>query len=211
MMKMKNISLKVLVIALLFVFIGSEAKAQQWYGAFSYQVSFPTGDTKEFADDISFIGFALDFRNVVARNTTVGVLLGWNVFHERTDETIQLMRNGNPGAVTGLQDRTINSFPIMANFHRYFGEPSGKKFFVGLNAGGYYMVQRFDIGIYTFQEDEWQWGIIPEIGMTIPLQRTTSLIISGKYHFAFTGDSPVGGDIKHQYISIGVGIAWTEY
>ena len=210
-MKIRNIFLKVSLITLVFIFIGSEARAQQWYGAFSYQVSFPTGDTKEFADNVSYIGFALDFRNVVARNTTVGVLLGWNVFHERTSETIELMRNGNPGAITGLQDRTINAFPIMANFHRYFGQPRGTKFFVGLNAGGYYMVQRFDIGIYSFQNDQWQWGIIPEVGVAIPMQSNTSLLINAKYHFAFTGESAVGNDIKNQYISLGIGIAWTEY
>ncbi len=210
-MNIKKVISNILIVVMPVLFINSQANAQQWYGSFSYQVSFPTGDTKEFADNVSFIGFALDFRNVVARNTTVGVLLGWNVFHQRTSETIELMRNGNPGAVTGLQDRTINSFTIMANFHRYFGQPRNTKFFVGLNAGGYYMVQRFDIGIYSFQEDQWQWGIIPEIGVAIPLQRTTSLMITGKYHFAFTGESPLGDEINNQYISIGIGIAWTEY
>jgi len=200
-----------MLFALPLLAIGSRAEAQQWYGGFSYQVSMPMGDTKDFTEDVGFLGFALDFRNVVSHNTTVGVLLGWNVFHTRTSETIEVIRNGNPGAITGLQDRTINSFPIMANFHRYFGQKGNTKFFFGLNAGGYYMVQRFDIGIFSFQNDEWQWGVIPEMGVVIPMQSNTSLLITAKYHYAFSGQNAVGTDVKNQYISLGIGFSWTEY
>ena len=209
-MNIKNIILKTLPVIMLILFINTQAKAQNWYGAFSYQISFPTGDTKDFADKTSFIGFSLDFRRAVAPKTTVGLLLGWNVFHERTSDVIDLVRDGNPGAVSGLQDRTLNSFPFMINAHKYFGKDNGTSFFAGLNAGGYYMLQQFDIGIYTFGNDQWQWGIIPEVGIVIPLQDESSLVITGKYHFAFTGESAVGTDISNQYISLGIGFSWNN-
>ena len=120
------------------------------------------------------------------------------------------MKTENPGAITGLQDRTINAIPIMLNAHQYFGKRKGIRPYIGLNAGGFWMLQRFDIGIYRFQEDEWQWGIAPEIGVLVPLKGNSSIIVNGKYNYAFTGDSPVGGDINNEYWMIGIGYVWNQ-
>lgn len=182
--------------------------AQDWVSSITYQISIPAGDTKQFTDDISFRGFAMDFRKQVDKSATVGLLLGWNVFYQRVTQTTEL-ETENPVAITGVQDRTLNAFPLMLNAHYYFG--SDNKFYAGLNAGGYYMLQRFDIGIYRFQNDEWQWGIIPEIGFMTPLSGGSTLIINAKYNYTFTGESPLGGDINHQYWSIGIGWAWSQY
>ena len=51
----------------------------------------------------------------------------------------------------------------------------------------------------------------PEIGVLVPLNRYGSLLLSGKYHYAFTGDSITGGDINHEYWTIGIGYAWRQY
>ena len=183
--------------------------AQQWYGVATYQISFPAGDTKNFTDEISFRGFGLDFRYTVRQNTTVGMAFGWNVFYQRTTKTAQL-ETDNPGAITGTQDRYLNAFPIMANAHYYFGDRGGIRPYVGLNAGGYYMVQRFSIGIVSLQKDEWQWGIAPEAGVIIPMDRDWAVMVNGKYNYAFTGKSPLGEDIKHSYASLNIGIVWQQ-
>jgi len=73
------------------------------------------------------------------------------------------------------------------------------------------MAQRFAIGIHSFQQDEWQWGIAPEIGFLVPLSRGSTLIVNGKYNYAFTGESPVGADINHEYWTIGIGFAWSQF
>jgi len=185
-------------------------RAQDWYGAATYQISFPLGDTKTFANKTSFRGIGFDFRKTVSPSTTLGVTFGWNVFHRRVRETLEIDTE-NPGAVTGVQDRTINAFPIMLNVHRYFGHEGGVQPFVGLNAGGYIMAQRFDIGLFTFQKDQWQWGVAPEIGFAIPLQSGSTLFINGKYNYAFTGKSAVGTDVNNSYISVGIGFAWLQY
>ncbi len=183
--------------------------AQKWYGAATYQISFPLGDTKNFTDATSFRGFGLDFRYTVQKTTTVGVALGWNSFHERTTETIELGTT-NPGAITGTQNRHINSFPIMANVHYYFGERGGVRPYVGLNAGGYYMLQRFSIGISTIQNDRWEWGIAPEAGIIIPVDRDLAIMINGKYNYAFTGESVVETDINHSYVGLNIGVVWQQ-
>lgn len=184
--------------------------AQEWIGSALYQAAVPTGDTKTFVDAASFRGVALDFRKTLDPNTTFGVFFGWNIFYKRLNETIEL-KTPNPGALTGLQDRTLNAFPIMLNVHRYFGDKKAARPYVGLNAGGFYMVQRLDIGIYSFQKDEWQWGAAPEFGVLVPVKGDNSIILNLKYNYAFTGESPIGADVNNAYWTIGLGYAWNEY
>jgi hypothetical protein len=195
----------------IFCFVFSDrANAQWWQGAVTYQVSFPTGDTKDFTDGTSFRGVGLDFRTPLDENTTWGLFAGWNVFHKRITTSIDVQFQDVPGVVTGLQDRTLNAFPIMLNIHRYFGQTNGIRPYVGLNAGGFINLQRFEIGILSLDENRWDWGGAPEVGVLIPLQNELTLLISGKFNYAFTGKSVIGTDINNSYFNINIGFAWKE-
>ena len=185
------------------------AQTETWYGAATYQISVPFGDTKEIIDATSFIGFGLDFRYIFMEKTSVGFTLGWNVFHERSTETTQLDTQ-NPGAITGTQDNYLNSFPIMANIHYHFGERGGIRPYVGLNAGGFYMLQEFAIGIVALENNGWEWGIAPEAGVIIPVDMEWGIMVNGKYNYAFTGESAVGTDINHSYLSLNIGFVWRQ-
>lgn len=209
-MKTMKLLLGIFIIGVLFIALSTRAYSQQWYSAATYQVSFPSGDTKDFANGTSWRGVGLDFRKSLNWNTTVGFFFGWNVFHERINGTIQL-KTDNPGAVTGLQDRYINSFPIMVNVHRYLGERGSIRPYLGVNAGGFIMLQRFEIGVLALQKDQWQWGFAPEIGFLIPLQSGATLFVNGKYNYAFTGASVLGGDIRHSYFNLNIGFAWSQF
>jgi len=200
----------ILFVSLVFFVLSNHGFAQEWLSTITYQISIPSGDTKQFIDETSFLGLGMDFRKPVDRNTTVGFMFGWNVFNQRVTKTVELATE-NPITITGLQDRTLNSFPIMLNAHRYFGRGRDPRFYLGLNAGGFYMLQRFAIGIHSYQTDQWQWGIIPEVGFVMPMSGGSTLIINGKYNYAFSGDSPLGGDINHEYWTIGIGFAWSQY
>ena len=185
------------------------AQRHTWFGAATYQVSFPLGDTKNFTDETSFRGFGLDFRYTVQKSTTVGLSFGWNIFHQRTSETAELGTK-NPGAISGTQDRYINAFPIMANVHYYFGERGRIRPYVGLNAGGYFMLQRFAIGIVALDNDRWEWGMAPEVGFIIPVERDFAIMVNGKYNYAFTGESVLGNDINHSYVGLNIGFVWQQ-
>ncbi len=178
----------------------------QWFGAATYEVSLPTGDAKKFTDATSFRGFGLDFRKSIKPATTVGLFLGWNVFHERINETFPL----KIGAVTGVQDRYINSFPMMLNVHRYFGREGSARPYAGLNAGGFIVTQRFDLGFASLQRDSWEWGVAPEVGVVIPLNYTTKFMINGKFNYAFTGEAIAGNDFKLAYWGLNAGFVWEQ-
>jgi outer membrane protein len=135
------------------------AQRESWFGAATHQISIPLGDTKEYTDATSFCGVGLDYMYLIDRQYSVGLFFGWNVFYERRIETAQLDTQ-NPVAITGTQDRYLNSFPIMANVHYYFGERGGVRPYVGLNAGGFIMLQEFAIGIVALENNRWDWGQI---------------------------------------------------
>src|SRR5262245_18677274 len=84
-----------------FLFLPVAAHAQNWYTGITYEMSLPNTDLKDFIDETSYRGFGMTFRQMVDRNISTGLFFGWNVFHQRTTETIQL----DNGAITGTQDR----------------------------------------------------------------------------------------------------------
>ena len=108
MRHMKTIRTLALV-ALVVACTHTTALAQDWFGIATWNVSVPDGDTKNFVDETSFLGFGLEFRKEFRPKTTVGILGSWEVFHERRDGSIDI----GSGTITGTNDRYINSFPIM--------------------------------------------------------------------------------------------------
>lgn len=194
------------VFALVLLMFGTGySQKEQWYGAFTYSVSIPTGDTKSFVEEISWRGIGLDYRYMIDRTYSVGLNFGWNVFYERTENKTTQTENG---AVTGTSDRTINAFPIMANIHYYFGERKSIRPYVGLNAGGYVMNQRFEIGVFAWERDSWEWGIAPEAGVVIPVERDFGIILNGKYNYALTGEDVFETTINHTYWQVNAGFVW---
>ena len=186
---------------------GGSARAQDWYGAATWQISVPTGDTKDFVDETSFRGFGLDFRKVVATSTTLGIATGWNVLYERRTGTTEI----NNVSATGTQDRTINSFPIMLGLHHYFGERRQLRPYIGLNAGTFVIIRTIEIGVYGAEEDAWEWGIAPEAGIVIPTQSGAGIIINARYNWSFTSQDLSGADEDLTYWGINVGFVWEQY
>ena len=200
-----NFLLMVTLCILLPVMQGSAQN--RWYGVATYQVSIPLSDTKEFIDKTSWLGWGLEFRYQVERNVTVGFNTGWYTFNQRTSGTLEVEN----GAITGTQDRYLNSFLIMLSAHYYFGNRSEVRPYAGLGAGGFWDLMRYSIGIYSFDNDRFDWGFTPEVGIIIPLQREYGIIISAKYNYAFTGESVAGKDFNNSFLGINVGFAWMNY
>jgi hypothetical protein len=120
----------------------------------TWNVSIPTEDTKKFVDETSFLGFGLEFRKEFKPSTTVGILGSWEVFHQRTSGSIDI----GSGTITGSQDRYINSFPIMLGLHRYFGTAGATRPYIGINAGGFVLIQTLRVGLSEIEDDTWEWG-----------------------------------------------------
>jgi hypothetical protein len=205
---MKNQSLLYITTLTLVTLIFSTAGyAQFWgdsYSAITYNMALPLGDTKDFISDYSWRGMGLEFRKFSSRNISYGLSLGWNVLHKETNETIEI--NDGGGHATGNQDRTINAFPIMIGFHYYLGQ-KGSRPYIGLNGPGYYVAERLDIGVFSFQNDGWNWGLAPEIGFFMPLDGGATLLVNARYNYAFESS----GRGPYSYMGFNIGFAWSSY
>lgn len=203
--------MKYILAAILVLLVAANAFGQNKITAFHYNISIPDQDLKNYISDTSWLGFGFDGRWFVSpdRPITLGISLGWQVFDEHTNETI-VTENA---ALTGQQGRYVNSFPMMVTGHYYFGNKDKMWVFAGGGVGTYYIVQRFDVGVFAVEEDNWHFGFYPELGVQIPLQeRDAALFISGRYNFALAAGESVTGDEKDfNYWGFNVGFAYNGW
>jgi hypothetical protein len=197
-------TLQVLAAALvLTVAVNAPAGAQnRWFYAFGYQSSIPLANTKDFTDHLSWRGVSFEARKSLKPGMTVGLSLGWHVFDEATDAVVSFKNID----VSGDQLRYINSFPILV-VHKYFGEAGSPRPFLGLNAGGYVMEHRLEIGLVALEETNFHFGFAPELGIVVPLEGNSAVYLSGRYNYAFSA-----GNVDDQsYVGISAGYAWSNW
>lgn len=182
--------------------------AQNYMSTLTYDISVPYGDSKNFIENPSYLGVTFDTRKFIMPSLSVGASIGWQVLYQKTSELIEL-ENGH---VSGTQFRHINSVPIMLNSHLYLGGSNCSECFlpyVGLNAGGYLVWQRFEMGIFSLEDQHWQWGIAPELGFTVKLS-DFHVNISSKLHYGIpAGSSSMFDEAPAlNYISFNLGFAY---
>jgi len=175
----------------------ADAWAKDSWGIFNYEMSIPTSDTGDFIDETSFRGIGLEGRWFNTRNTSIGYSLDWNVLHEKTGDAITV----NNVTLSGTQDRTINTFPFLVTAHRYMGPEN--RFFAGLGGGLYYAERRFDIGIFSFDSEEWHFGVAPEIGVSYEIDYDVRAVLAVRYNYGFEKS-----DSTLTYWTLKLGIGW---
>ena len=197
--------MKYIIATLLILLVAANAFGQSKITILSYQMSVPDQQLDEYIDETSFRGVGFDGRWFVSADTpiTLGLALAWHVFDKQTDEMIVF----DDGALSGRQNRYVNSFPIMLTGHWYIGNKDKLWISIGGGIGTYYIIQRLEIGVNALEESNWHFGGYPEIGLQIPLSEA-DFFVSGKYHYAFdTGDSVQGetpNDFNYWTISVGL-------
>jgi hypothetical protein len=173
----------------------------------TWNISIPVEDTEKFVGETSYAGFGMDFRKQVKESTTFGIMASWEVFHERTSESVVL----DNVTITGSQDRYINSFPIMLGLHRYFGSEGGRRPYIGINGGGFVVIQTLRVGVLEVEEDSWEWGVMPEAGFIFPLQSGAALVANARYSWALTGENLLGEESLLTYWGVRIGFVWEQY
>jgi hypothetical protein len=156
-------------IALLLVCAAS-VKAQD-LSAFrlTYDMAIPTGQfNSDYINKTSWRGIGFDSRWEVKTNVTVGFNLGWQVFSQRFDDVTEVLGSGRT-TVNGTQFRFVNTFPMQANVHYYFGEEYGVRPWAGLALGTAYSDQRTQVGFSEIQATSWSFALTPQVGIDVPL------------------------------------------
>lgn len=175
--------MKFLKALIIIVFLSDTAYGQKFIGL-SYKVAAPVGNTSDYIDKISFRGLEAELRTFLTERVSLGGSLGWQAYYESTGE--QVIR-GEDFALSGKQWRYINSFPLMLTGH-YYSRPGGSfQFYGGLGLGIVHNIRRTDVGLYTFEESAWNFGLAPEVGVLVPVGITGDLHFALKYNQSFSG------------------------
>lgn len=188
------------------------AARAQYLSTLTYSVSFPTGDTKDFVDNDSWIGVNFEGQRFISPTVSAGLSFGFNEFYHRENSTIQITN----GATTGESYRHLNVFPILVTAHFYPNRHSGRGYgeartlpYAMLGAGTYFIRQVFDFGVFEFTEDAWHFGLAPEIGILVPLQRGGAATLNARYNYPFeAGNYTLTGKSSFNFWSINLGVAY---
>ncbi len=196
-----------LIIAILLFFAGS-IFSQRHLSVLTYNMGVPEGNLADFVGTFSYRGLGIQSRVFVEKDVSIGGKLGWNIFDEKSDRLIV----GNNWAVSGTNVRNLNVFPFLVNSHYYIGERKGIRLYIGANTGLYYITQKFQMGTARLFEDNWHFGIAPEAGIIIPVDKEVALTFSIDYNFAFdSGESVTGSeDNSYSFIGLNIGLAWDK-
>ncbi len=169
--------------------------------AITYDVSAPTGNTRDFVSTASWRGLSIEGRTFFRPNWSAGFNFGWTTFHE-SGKRLSEIENGH---VSGNQFRLVYSVPLVGTLHYYPNpNPYGGKVmhYVGIGAGAYAIENELQLGLYAFNDNNWHFGFCPEYGFMVPAE-TVFFIFNIKYNYAFSS-----GDIDAQsYFTLRFGVS----
>jgi len=187
------------------------AAAQEYIEGLNYSMGIPSGDTKKFTNNESWLGLAFDGQWFASPNASAGIMLGWNEFYERTSDRPFELENGT---ITGQQYRHLNVFPMLVSGRIYLNRDKrvdmSRTMYIGMGTGAYYVRQLFSMGTSQFTTDSWLFGVAPEAGFLFPLGVGNLGTIQARYHYPFSGGDFMGdggGAKSIQYWSIQIGVS----
>jgi hypothetical protein len=177
----------IVTIVLIFITMFTHLQAQDILGI-SYDISIPTLDTKEFVSNTSLVGFGLDARKMTHGKYSYGVTFHWNSF---TDDRLERLNTGDGNTVT-IDDRSMESFPLLLNSHYYFfSDIESFRPFFGGNIGTYFIITRRVVDGVKRSDTAWHFGLAPDIGFMFHFMDDVHVMLTLRYNYAFkTGGSP---------------------
>jgi hypothetical protein len=207
---MKHILLTVLLLVVM-TGIASAQVSNTLFGI-TWNVGIPMGNTKDFIDKVSYSGVSFEGRSWLNKDFAVGGMFGWSIFDLVSREPIQIDQPNYGGTISGTQERWINTLPIMVSGFYHFGRGDIVPY-VGANVGTYYIVETFGIGTVAWESRNWHFGVAPEAGIMIGLSRTTYLMLTARYNYAFdSGENIAGGEDNAQsWVNLNVGLGFTTF
>lgn len=191
---------KILILAAFSLLVVFTTKAQN-SSTLMYNVAVPMGDLKDFINPVSARGLSFDYQYMMTDNVALGFGIGWQVFYEdigffeSTDGT---------ATISGYQYRYLNSFP--AHFTAtYFLDNGGLVIpYGGLGIGIAYNLRNTDFGMFTIEEDAWQFSLRPEAGLLFDLSYNFAMKLNIRYVQSFKAK-----DLGAQnYLAFGAGFVF---
>lgn len=166
-----------------------------------YTLGLPAASLKDYVGKTSLRGFEFGYRYLLTPNLGLGFDAGMSTFYENERGTF---RDGT-SALTGVQYRYANSFPILASFSYYLKPDQTLNPYVNIGVGTLYTRQTTDIGQYRSEAEAWQFNLKPEVGLIYLFNPGFGIKLSGKYYFAFKSD-----ELQPQsFAAVGLGVIFS--
>ena len=169
-----------------------------------YSIAFPASDLQEYIQKTSWRGLGFGFRHVIDGTVAVGVDAGLQVFYEKRDYDTY---TSGTASVTGVQFRYTNSFQISAQADYVLNEGKDFRPYMGLGLGTIFSHRRTDFGLYTVEQDPWQFLMKPEVGITYYLSNGSAVLISGEYAVAFESSEMAG----QSFMALNIGMVFDAH
>ena len=202
---MKNIKYILFIILAFLVFSPAKSQAQETEIFLGYNFGIPLPDSKDWVSNVSYYGLELNFKKFLKPEVSVSLSLAWNVFYQETSDVISLKNSD----VSGLQNRYINTFPMLAGVQYYFGNKNSIRPYIGGNLGALYSTRRMQIGIYDATDYKWRFMVQPEAGVLFPIDRMSDIAFGVTYNYGFPAASEITGkDITESWIGIKLSYGW---
>lgn len=165
-----------------------------------YDMSFGVGDIGDYISAPSFRGASAQYRYAVSHNILVGMDAAWNTFYEKKDYD-----SYTSGTITlsGVQYRYQNQVPLLVAADYVFMPDKNFQPYLGLGIGTMYSERVLEMGIWSFEENPWQFALKPELGFLYQFAGSNALKLSAKYNVGMGGDLGTQG-----YVTVAVGFAF---
>ncbi|MFA9453077.1 MAG: outer membrane beta-barrel protein [Candidatus Aminicenantaceae bacterium] len=179
------------IMIVLLLLTGLSYGQRAYIAGMSYMISSPTGNTKDFIDKTSYLGFSLEGRKFLSDYFSLGASFQWNSF-------LQEEVGGT------LAQHSMNAYPLMATLHFY---PSNNNKFIpyaGVGLGGLKVFQREEKVLSIEEQSAWLFGVVPELGAIVRLGSDVGLLFNIKYVQGFeAGEMPT-----QSFFSYNFGFLW---
>ena len=183
----------------------AQRRTRGYMGTLTYSPAVPTGDTKNFVDDFSWLGFTLEGDWFGWRDDiSTGFIIGWQeLYQESNNDSFEFPI----GTTTGRTYRHISAIPLLFRGRYWANADKQIQPFVGAGVGTYWMKQMLDFGIYTGEEDHWHFGVAPEVGVMFTTRGGVGWTLNARYNYPFKAGDYLSGDSKSwAYWGIGMGV-----
>lgn len=201
---------KLLFALVVFVSVSSGMTARDWNFTFTYNMAVPTGNTAEYIDRFSWVGFGGDINYSLDDHNEVGITSGWQRFDVFHRDALAVFDNGS---VYGSQVRAVSSVPLLLTVTHTIGDRIDDiQPFIKLGAGMYFMNSRLEMGLYRFDNTTTHFGLLPSAGVKFRLNRTSDMVVQLDYNGVIdSGENLLGEpDNSYSYIGIKVGFRFGQ-
>ena len=194
---------------LILVFLGfTTLFAQQKYVVGTVNTSVTLAHFNNFISNVSPLGFSVEYRKFIDRDISIGFATGVNYFSESCTDSY----NFDGTVVSGNNDRSVITIPILMQTHYFFGYRNKPSFNFGFAFGAMYVSKSISSSGADLSQHRFHVSIIPDAAFTFPINEKIQFISQIKFNYAMATVKKKSGQTwdvdDYGFLSLNLGVMW---